>query len=155
MPLMRSAALVFVLLACSSGVESAGSAQSDSLAVVFSPTAGTFVGSETVTLSVQARAAIHYTLDGTLPTVMSPVYRGPLTLEKSSRLRAVAIVPDAPAQAPVATEIYRRVDPDTHTFTSRLPIILIHTFDSGTLDSYGTDHVAAALQVLEPASGTS
>ena len=86
---------------------------------------------------------------------MSPVYRGPLTLETSTRLRAVAIVPDAPAQGPVATEIYLRVDPDTQNFTSHLPIILIHTFESGTLDSYGTDHVAAALQVLEPASGTS
>src|SRR5688572_7542875 len=179
MPLMRSAALVFVLLACSSSLESsppalaparfgeAGSAQSDSLAVVFSPTAGTFVGSETVTLSVQARAAIHYTLDGTLPTVMSPIYRGPLTLEKSTRLRAVAIVPGAPArgspggattdaglQGPVATEIYLRVDPDTQSFTSHLPIILIHTFESGTLDAFGTEHVAAALQVLQPTSGT-
>ena len=151
----RQAVLVLVLLACSSGLQSAPPAQSDSLGIVFSPRAGTFVGSETVTLTVQARAAIHYTLDGSLPTVMSPVYRGPLTLEKSTRLRAVAIVPDAPAQGPVATEIYLRVDPETQNFTSHLPIILIHTFESRTLDSYGTDHVPAALQVLEPASGTS
>jgi hypothetical protein len=151
----RHVVLVLVLLACSSGVESAPPAQSGSLAVVFSPGAGTFVGTETVVLSVQARAAIHYTLDGSLPTVMSPVYRGPLTLEKSTRLRAVAIVPDAPAQGPVATEIYLRVDPETQHFTSHLPIILIHTFESGTLDAYGTDHVQAVLQVLEPASGTS
>jgi len=86
---------------------------------------------------------------------MSPIYRGPVTLDKSTRLRAVAIVPDAGRQGPVATEIYLRVDPDTQNFTSHLPIILIHTFESGTLDAYGTEHVPAALQVVEPKSGIS
>ena len=149
----RHAVLVLVLLACALHLESSGSAQSSSLTVLFSPSAGTFVGSETVTLSVQARADIHYTLDGSLPTVMSPVYRGPVTVEKSTRLRAVAIAPGA-SPGPVATELYLRVDPDTQSFTSHLPIILIHTFESGPLDVFGTDHVAAALQVLEPQSGT-
>jgi hypothetical protein len=151
----RPAVLVLVLLACSSSLESSPPAQAHSLTVLFSPSAGTFVGSETVTLSVQARAYIHYTLDGSLPTVMSPIYRGPVTLDKSTRLRAVAILPDAGLQGPVATEIYLRVDPDTQNFTSHLPIILIHTFESGTLDAYGTEHVPAAIQVLEPRSGTS
>jgi hypothetical protein len=148
-------AVLLVLLACSQSLESSPPAQADSLTVLFSPSAGTFVGSETVTLSVQARASIHYTLDGSLPTVMSPIYRGPVTLDKSTRLRAVAIVPDAGRQGPVATEIYLRVDPDTQNFTSHLPIILIHTFESGTLDAYGTEHVPAALQVVEPKSGIS
>jgi len=102
---------------------------------------------------------------------MSPVYREPVTLDKSTRLRAVAIVPaasarggsgggsggataDAGLQGPVATEIYLRVDPDTQDFTSHLPIILIHTFESGTLDSFDTEHVPAAILVLEPKSGT-
>jgi hypothetical protein len=151
----RQAALVLVLLACSSSLGSSGFAQANALAVLFSPGAGTFVGSETVTLRVQAKASIHYTLDGSLPTVMSPIYRGPVTLDRSTRLRAVAIVPDAGRQGPVATEIYLRVAPDTQNFTSHLPIILIHTFGSGTPDPYGTEHVPAALQVLEPKSGTS
>jgi hypothetical protein len=164
----RQAVLILVLLACSSSLESSPPAQSDSLTVLFSPSAGTFVGSETVTLTVQAKARIHYTLDGSLPTVMSPIYQGPVTLDKSTRLRAVAIVPGAPIrggsggvtadagrQGPVATEIYLRVHPDTQSFTSHLPIILIHTFESGTLDVFGTEHVTAALQVLEPKSGTS
>jgi hypothetical protein len=160
----RQIALVLVVLTCSPRLESSPPAQSNALTVLFSPSAGTFVGSETVTLSVQARADIHYTLDGSLPTVMSPIYKAPVTLDKSTRLRAVAIAPGASAsgdpgrgtaQGPVATEIYLRVDPDTRSFTSHLPIILIHTFESGTLDAFGTDHVAAALQVLQPQSGTS
>ena len=162
---VRQAVLVLVLLAGSTSLESsppafalsrfgeAGSAQASSLTVLFSPGAGTFVGSETVTLRVGVRADIHYTLDGSLPTATSPIYREPLTLEKSTRLRAVAIVPDAPRQGPVATETYLRVNPDTQSFTSHLPIILIHTFESRSLDSFGIEHVPAALQVLEPTSG--
>src|SRR5688572_21605590 len=104
----RQAVLVLALVTCSSSLESSppafaptrfggagsafaptrfgevGAAQSDSLTVAFSPSAGTFVGSETVTLSVQGRASIHYTLDGSLPTATSPVYREPLTLDKST-----------------------------------------------------------------------
>jgi hypothetical protein len=151
----RQAVLILGLLACSSSLDSSPVSQANSLTVRFSPSAGTFVGSETITLRVQTRADIHYTLDGSLPTVMSPIYRAPVTLDKSTRLRAVAIVRDAGRQGPVATEIYLRVDPDTQNFTSHLPIILIHTFESGTLDAYGTEHVPAALQVVEPKSGIS
>ena len=158
----RHAALGLILLACSSSLASSAPGQANALTVLFSPGAGTFVGSETVTLSAQARADIHYTLDGSLPTVTSPIYQGPLTLDTSTRLRAFAIVPGAPGsavagtgqQGPVATEVYLRVDRDAQSFTSHLPIILIHTFESGKLDSYGTDHVPAAIVVLEPQSGT-
>ena len=97
----RQAALVIILLACASSLESSPPAQANSLAVLFSPGAGTFVGSETVTLSVQTRADIHYTLDGSVPTVTSPIYREPLTLDKSTRLRAIAIAPDAPTETRV------------------------------------------------------
>ncbi|MEQ1757507.1 MAG: CotH kinase family protein [Vicinamibacterales bacterium] len=153
----RQAVLVFVLLACSSSPATSAAAQS-ALAVVFSPSAGTFVDRETVTLRVQSRASIHYTLDGSLPTTTSPIYRGPITLEKSTRIRALAVAPDGDTReglGPVATETYLRVNPDTQAFTSHLPVILIHTFESGTLDPFGIDHVAAALQVFEPRAGTS
>ena len=153
---VRQALLFLALLAGSASLQSSPPAQADALTVRFSPSAGTFVGSEKVTLSTQAKADIHYTLDGSLPTAMSPVYRAPVTLEKSTRLRALAVAPGAPTRGgPVATEIYLRVDPNAQRFTSHLPVILIHTFESGTLDPFGTDHVSAAIQVLEPTSGTS
>jgi hypothetical protein len=159
---LRRASLGLILLACASSLASSLAGQANALTVRFSPGAGTFAGSQTVTLSVQAGADIHYTLDGSLPTVTSPIYQGPLTLDTSTRLRAFAISRDAPGRAaagtgqqgPVATEVYLRVDSDTQGFTSHLPIILIHTFESGTLDSYATEHVPAAVLVLEPRSGT-
>jgi hypothetical protein len=163
----RRVLLILGLLAGSCSLEGSAVAQTQPLAVRFSPAAGTFVGSETVTLTVQSRAEIHYTLDGSLPTELSPIYRKPITLDKSTRLRAFAIVPGgstrersdgaatrAGPHGPVATETYLRVAPDTRHFTSHLPIILIHTFESGTLDALGTEHVPAALQVLEPTAGT-
>src|SRR5688572_26152286 len=153
----RQLLLVLVLLAGSASLQSSPPVQaSDSLTIRFTPSAGTFVGNERVTLSTQAKADIHYTLDGSLPTAMSPVYRRPVTLDKSTRLRAIAIAPGGPTRGgPVATEIYLRVDPNAQRFTSHLPVILIHTFESGMLDPFGTDHVSAAIQVLEPISGTS
>ena len=163
-PTRRTIVVLALLLACSSPALG----QSEPLTVRFSPPAGTFIGTQTITLGVRARADIHYTTDGSLPTVMSPVYRAPVTLEQSTRLRAVAIVPGAPPpresggavssagrQGPVATEIYLRVAPDAQSFTSHLPIIVIHTFESGPLNGYGTDYVPASLQVLEPTAGTS
>jgi hypothetical protein len=36
-------------------------------------------------------AAIHYTLDGSEPTVQSPVYAGPVTLTRSATVRALAV----------------------------------------------------------------
>lgn len=70
-------ALGRVLLACASGLEVSRAAQANALAVRFSPDAGTFVGSEIVTLSVRAEADIHYTLDGSRPTASSPLSKAP------------------------------------------------------------------------------
>jgi hypothetical protein len=150
-----AAGLVLIAAVSSVGALLPAQVSSDGPAIVFSPVAGTFVASQQVTLRVDGQAEIHYTLDGSLPTAASPVYQEPLTLEKSTRLRAVAI-PRGPLgrAGPVATEIYLRVDPDAADFTSPLPIILIHTFESGTLDAYGVDYVPAAIQVLAPVSGT-
>src|SRR5215216_6724256 len=152
----RRLVLILSLLAGSSSLEAQAAAQTHPLAVRFSPGAGTFVGSETVTLTVQSSAEIHYTLDGSLPTELSAIYRKPITLDTSTRLRAFAVVKGrAGPHGPVATETYLRVAADTRDFTSHLPIILIHTFESATLDALGTEHVPAALQVLEPTAGTS
>jgi hypothetical protein len=158
----RRTGLALLLLAGTLSVGSSALGQASLGAVRFSPGAGTFVGTHAVTLEAQAGTAIHYTIDGSLPTATSPIYQGPLTLEASTRLRAVAIAPGvlsslgitAGQQGPIATEVYLRVDKGTASFTSHLPIILIDTFESGPLEAYGSEHVPAAVLVLEPAAGT-
>ena len=72
-----------------------------------------------------------------------------------SRDTAGGAAVDPGLEGPIATETYLRVDPDSRSFTSHLPIILIHTFESARLDSLGTEHVPAALLVLEPTQGAS
>lgn len=70
----------------------------------YSPQAGTFVGSVTVTVVADAAAIVHYTLDGSLPTPASPVYEGPLTFTTSTTLSALAAgVGDFVSSVAVAT----------------------------------------------------
>ncbi len=58
----------------------------------FTPPAGTYSQSQTVTIGVATSGAtIHYTTDGTTPTASSPVYGGPISVTRSMTIRAVAM----------------------------------------------------------------
>ncbi len=59
---------------------------------VISPGGGTFSSAQTVSLSDAAGGAtIYYTVDGTTPTVASPVYTGPFAVGKTTTVQAVAV----------------------------------------------------------------
>jgi alpha-tubulin suppressor-like RCC1 family protein len=62
-----------------------------------SPLAGTYTTSVEVT--VTGNPEIHYTTDGTLPTIASPKYTGPLTFTATTTLRARAFHPDYTASS--------------------------------------------------------
>lgn len=153
-----SCAIALLLVACSGGQDP--SASSDSLTIVFAPTGGTFVGTEVVALSVgNQQAEIHFTVDGSLPSATSPIFDAPLDLTQSTRLRAVAIVAGASAtgggagierSGPVAGQDYLRIASDLATFSSNLPIAVIHTFESGAINPDSSDFVPATLLLLEP-----
>jgi len=53
--------------------------------------AGTYLEPITITLSSNHSKAIHYTTDGSLPTLDSPRYTSPITLSKTTRVQAIAI----------------------------------------------------------------
>src|SRR6202008_4746846 len=58
------------------------------------PNGGLFTNSGTVTLSEPTNGvAIHYTLDGSVPSTNSPLYTGPLMLTNSVGLQAIATLP--------------------------------------------------------------
>ena len=72
----------------------------------FSPAAGTYAGSVTVTISDARRGAtIHYTTDGSTPTTSSPVYTGPITLTQTTTIRAMATA-SGMANSAVASATY-------------------------------------------------
>ena len=77
---------------------------------VADPGGGGFIGTRTVTLSVpgHAGAAIRYTVDGSDPTLTSPLYSAPLTFTATTTLKAKAFQQDwKPSQA--MTEEYARL----------------------------------------------
>ena len=56
----------------------------------FSPAAGTYTATQTVTISDTAGATIHYTTDGSAPTAASAAYTGPITVSSSTVIKAIA-----------------------------------------------------------------
>ena len=73
---------------------------------LFSPAAGTYTEPQTVTVSCSDETAtIYYTTDGTAPTADSRVYSGPITIESTTVLKAVAIAVDG-EESKVATAKY-------------------------------------------------
>ncbi|MBQ8752032.1 MAG: CotH kinase family protein, partial [Clostridia bacterium] len=56
---------------------------------------GIYDGVERVTVTLSGEGTIHYTTDGSVPTAASPRYTGPLTLNKTTALRAVCIADGA------------------------------------------------------------
>ncbi|HXP10904.1 MAG TPA: chitobiase/beta-hexosaminidase C-terminal domain-containing protein, partial [Acidobacteriaceae bacterium] len=72
----------------------------------FSPGAGTYTSSQSVTISDSTPGAvIHYTTNGTTPTTSSPVYSSAITVSASSTLEALAIAPGL-TQSAVASAAY-------------------------------------------------
>ena len=64
---------------------------------VLSPGSGTYTSATTVTITdTTAGAVIYYTTDGSMPTAASTVYTGPITVNTSGTIQAVA---QAPADA--------------------------------------------------------
>lgn len=58
----------------------------------FSVAAGTYTGSQSVTLSCTTTGAtIHYTTDGTTPTSSSPTYSSAITVDVTQTIKAIAI----------------------------------------------------------------
>ncbi len=63
----------------------------------FSPANGTYVGTQTVSLSSSPYATIYYTTDGSTPTTSSPVYSEPITVSATSTVKAMATAPGCTA----------------------------------------------------------
>ena len=70
---------------------------------VFSLAAGTYTGTQTLTITEPSSGAVvYYTVDGSAPTTASLVYTKPLTISASQTVQAVAVYPDQAASAVVS-----------------------------------------------------
>ncbi len=90
-------------------------------APVFIPAAGTYAGSQAVSItSATAGAILHYTTDGSTPTASSAVYSGPVTIKTSGVMQAVAVASGF-AQSNVTTATYVITAPAVASPTFSLP----------------------------------
>lgn len=83
----------------------------------------------TVTLANEAGSEIRYTLDGSVPTISSPLYRLPLDLELPARLRAVGILDGRPLPGAIdqrfdAASVRRRDDTQLKLCTEKIALAL-------------------------------
>jgi Chitobiase/beta-hexosaminidase C-terminal domain/Legume lectin domain len=95
----------------------------------FSPPAGAYTSAQSVTISdATSGAAIYYTTNGTAPTTSSIEYSGPITVNSTETLEAIAVAAGATNSA-VASAAY--------TITSALPVVSTPTFSpvAGTYTS--------------------
>jgi hypothetical protein len=70
---------------------------------VFSLVAGTYAGTQPLTISDSNSAAvIYYTLDGSTPTTASNVYKSPLSVPVSETVQAIAVAPGLQASSVVS-----------------------------------------------------
>ena len=79
-----------------------------------SPVGGTYTAAQSVTLTTDEPATIHYTIDGTTPTLSSPVYSGAINISVTTTLQFFAV--DAVGNAEYVNMEYYVIDiPPTDT----------------------------------------
>lgn len=82
---------------------------SPAAAPTFSPAAGTYTSAQNVTLTAGTGATIYYTTNGMTPTSASTVYSGPIAVNSTTTLEAIAIA--GSSTSPVATALYTVTQP--------------------------------------------
>lgn len=72
------------------GKANQGGADTVTATPAFSQKAGAYNGVSALTVSLSSDGTVHYTTDGSKPTLQSPVYSTPLTLSQTTVIRAIA-----------------------------------------------------------------
>lgn len=119
--------------------------------ITFSQPNGTFVDTLSVELGTSvAGGEIHYTTDGTVPTVDSPVYSAAIQLTATTQIRAQAFVDGTAAGLPgTGVFVARAFDVDFDG-----PIMVLDTYGAGLPeDDEDRNWFDAALLVFEPTDG--
>jgi len=97
---------------------------------------------EAMTISLQGKGTIYYTLDGSAPTVSGgTVYSEPISLKKTTVIRAISVEDDNSTASRILTEVYF-INED-----STLPIVNLSTNNVSSFNrTYGTGEAAKGWQ---------
>jgi hypothetical protein len=119
------------------------------LTVSFTPAGGGFASPFALQLSAaEPGDEVHYTLDGSLPSVSSPLASGTLPIASSTLVRAMVV--RAGRTGPITNQAYFRLDADAAAFRSDLPVIVIDMQNAQPPEPYTFEHVDALIGVFEP-----
>ena len=88
---------------------------------------GVYEGVESVTVTLAAAGEIHYTADGSAPGPLSPLYEGPITLDKTGVIRAIAVEEGAAPSRPASFSYFLN---EEHT----LPVLSLTVDDRPTFN---------------------
>ncbi|MEK0452066.1 MAG: hypothetical protein RL088_4334 [Verrucomicrobiota bacterium] len=100
---------------------------------VFDVAGGTFTGTRTVGISTtMTGGTLRYTTNGARPQFDSAAYTAPLSLTASTHLRAAMIFPGERYGAS-STSSHLRLGNDVTSFTSPLPIVVLHNGGAGAV----------------------
>ncbi len=83
----------------------------------------------------------------TLKRVPSRIYTAPISVSKSTRVRARAVEAGRP-DGPITSEMYFSLDPEAQAFTSNVPIVLTHTWNA--VMSNDGNAVESQVMMFEP-----
>ena len=105
--------------------------------VQFSRSSGTVTNDFSLSLSCSTEGAeIRYTLNGTTPnSTNGVVYQGPMLIDQSRRVRAIAL--RGGRHSLVTGESYIRLANDLIGYRSNLPILIIENFGAGAIPQKG------------------
>ncbi len=114
--------------------------------VQISPSSGTFTdGMHVVLKGGDPADVVYFTKDGTLPSATNgSVYEKPLRLTRTTSLRAVAVRGDETGS--VNSAHYVHLSRDLANHRSRLPIMVIDTFDSGAIPGKGWNQLGVGIK---------
>ena len=120
----------------------------------FSQAGGTFVSPFQLSLSAaDPEVVVRYTMDGTMPTDVSPVYSGPITIGACTQVRARAFGPTL-MPGPIHSESYIQITPEVAELASDLPAVILYNFGAGAVPIIeGSPYQFANLSFYEPVNG--
>lgn len=111
---------------------------------IFTPGSGTYPAGQSVTITTTTRdGIIHYTIDGSAPSISSPLYTQPLTISGTTTLKAIAVRNDMTSSIFGSASYGARVatptlSPGAGTYTTAQNITITTTTPGATIH-YTTD----------------
>ena len=122
--------------------------------LVFSPPGGIYTDTVAVEISADMPGAIHFSVDGSLPTDASPVYDAAIPLSETTQIRALFVADTGETDAASAPYIFAS---DALTASTNLPIVVVETW--GSLDEINDperprDRHLVHSVLIEPNGGT-